>query len=179
MRKNLNRMILIVFATCLLGACSTVEKMKQQEAAKAKLYSENVPYSTRAFMSAAEEGNVKHLKLFLVAGMDVNVHDNGTALTSAVYGNNFDAVKLLIDNGADINEAAYWGTPLGIAAYKDYYKIAEFLIQNGADVNQVSKNDMTPLFNAVLMSGRSKIVALLLKHGQILTLNKKLQKKHL
>ena len=53
-------------------------------------------------MLVAEKGNIKHLKLFLEAGMDVNVHDNGTALTSAVYGNNFDAVKFLINNGANI-----------------------------------------------------------------------------
>ena len=165
MKGNMSRIVLIVFVACLFSACSTIKNTKQQEAAKAKLFAENIPYSIRTFMLEAEKGDVKHLKLFLEAGMDVDSHDNGTALTNAVYGNNLDAVKLLINRGADVNEAAYWGTPLGIASYKDYYKVAEFLIKNGANVNQVSRNDMTPLFNAVLMTGKTRIVELLLKCG--------------
>ena len=165
MNRTFGRIVVIALVTCFIGACSTFKDNQQEIAARTKLVNENVPFSTSAFMAAAKKGNVKVLKLFLEAGMDINVHDNGTALTYAVYADNIDSVKFLIDNGVDVNESAYWGIPLGIASYKDYYKIAELLIQNGADVNKVSRNGMSPLLNAVLMKGRSKIVALLLKNG--------------
>ena len=164
--KNFSKVILIILAACCFVACSTIKDTPKQGGAKAQLLNqENVPFSSLAFLSAAKKGNIKQLNLFLEAGMDVNVHNNGTALTCAVYGDHLESVKFLLENGADVNEAAYWGTPLGIASYKGYYKIAELLLKHGADVDIVSRNDMSPLFNAVLMKGRSKIVDLLLKNG--------------
>ena len=166
MKSKVGRIIFIVFIAGFLGGCNTCEKDAKQEVdAKAKLRSENVSFSSSAFMKAARKGNAKILKLFLEAGMDVNIIDNGTALTYAVYVDNIDSVKFLLDNGADVNQSAYWGTPLGIASYKDYYKIASMLIERGADVNEVSGNGLTPLLNAVLMTGRSRIVELLLDNG--------------
>ena len=167
MKEKFVRIIFIAFIACLLGACTTVDKNKQKRlaSAKAELRNENVPFSTSGFMEAARKDNEKILNLFLAAGMDINVHDNGTALTYAVYEDNIDSVKFLVAKGADVNESAYWGTPLGIASYKDYDDIAALLVKNGANVNEVSRNGMTPLLNAVLISGRSKIVELLLKNG--------------
>jgi uncharacterized protein len=165
MKKKFARVIFATFVTCFLVACPTFEDSKQKSSVKTKLRNENIPFSASAFMAAARKGDIKILKLFLEAGMDVNIHDNGTALTYAVYVNNIDSVKFLVDNGVDVNEASYWGSPLGIASYKDHYKIADLLIKSGANVNKVSRNGMTPLLNAVLMKGRSKIVELLLKNG--------------
>ena len=165
---NLWKCIIIACACVILGACASKEDPKitaAKNAAKFELRDGNISFSKPAFMDAAKNGNIKAMQLFLDAGMDVNAKDNGTALTYAVYANNIKSVKFLIEHHADVNESSYWGTPLGVASYKDFYDIAELLIHNGANVNEVSRNGMTPLFNAVLLTGKKDIVKLLLENG--------------
>ena len=55
----------------------------------------------------------------------------------AVQGNCKEAVRLLLDAGADINAKADnpWGTPLGIAAQEGNISLTEYLITRGADVD--------------------------------------------
>ena len=165
MRADLMKIISICSIVCLLGACSVMKSNKQQLTARVDLAEKDIPFTTFSFMSAAKKGDSKLLQLFIDAGMDVNIHDNGTALTYAAYGNNLDSVKLLIRNGADINEGGYWGNPLEIASFKGHYEIAETLISNGARVNYVSRDGMTPLFHAVQVKENNKIVDLLLQKG--------------
>lgn len=50
-------------------------------------------------------------------------------------------VKILIDNGANVNAKDSLGeTPLSVCAYKGYEKIAEILIRAGAHVNHEVDN---------------------------------------
>ena len=165
MKASFIKIIVIISIVGVIGACSVVNVNKQQYAARVDLAGKDIPFTTSSFMSAAKKGNAKQLQLFIDAGMDIDIHDNGTALTYAAFGNNIEAVKLLIKNGADVNEGGYWGNPLEIASYKGRYEIAEILINNGASINYVSRDGMTPLFHAVQVKENSKIVDLLLKNG--------------
>ena len=61
--------------------------------------------SEREFISSAKENNTKVLKKFLKSGIDLNCrhHYGWNALHAAVVNGSWDAVKLLVDNGADVN----------------------------------------------------------------------------
>lgn len=58
-------------------------------------------------------------------------------------------VKLLMDNGADVNHQAEDGiTPLMRACETSNYKVAKLLIENGSDVNAVDKESKSVLYHA-------------------------------
>ncbi|NGX27175.1 MAG: hypothetical protein K940chlam6_01108, partial [Chlamydiae bacterium] len=59
-----------------------------------------------------------------------------------------DCVKILLDNGANIDESGFMGTPLDIAAAKDNLNIVQLLLTYGATIDEgalysacESKND--------------------------------------
>jgi ankyrin repeat protein len=90
-----------------------------------------------------------------------------TELTRAALKNDIEAVKRLLETGADINEPneVYGNTPLMLAcSYPDRLKLVKFLLTHGADPNVRNPvNGETALFSAV--SNSKKYVKLLLKHG--------------
>ena len=67
--------------------------------------------------------------------MDINVNIDGTALIAATASKDLKMVKLLLDNGANVNETNYLGAALNAAVYVGNYDIAKTLIDHGADVN--------------------------------------------
>ena len=93
-------------------------------------------------IAAACYGNIKDLREFLSLGADINTltKDGYTPLMYSAIFNTPEAVKFLIDNGADVNYL-YDGesTLLMIAAceccYDDQGQIAAELIKSGADIN--------------------------------------------
>ena len=89
-----------------------------------------------------------------------------TPLHEAVKAKNFQDVKALILNGAEINaKDGRDETPLFHAVEKNLVLIVEFMLQNGADIE--AKNNVslrTPLYVASAM-GHLGIVKMLLKKG--------------
>jgi ankyrin repeat protein len=80
------------------------------------------------------------------------------------YATNESMLRLLLDNGADINTRSRGGgTWLHSAALVDYHK-AEMLLRHGADPNARDDDDETPLF-AAQQARRADIAELLLKNG--------------
>ncbi len=76
-----------------------------------------------------------------------------------------DGVKLLIEAGADLNQAADDGaTPLFIASQNGHNKVIAILVKAGADLNQATDDGATPLFIAS-QNGHSKVIAILVKAG--------------
>jgi len=76
-----------------------------------------------------------------------------------------EIVKLLIENGADINKSDNYGqTPLFIACQNGYLEIVKLLIENGADINKSNNNGKTPLFIAREYQ-RFEITAVLIENG--------------
>jgi ankyrin repeat protein len=78
---------------------------------------------------------------------------DGGALTALVYAartGSVDAVRALVEGGADVNQTTRYGwSPLLAATQNSNYQVAKFLIEHGANVNLANKGGWTPLYLAV------------------------------
>ncbi len=87
--------------------------------------------------------------------------NNKTILMYAVWVGNTDAVKYLIDKGADINAQDTGGaSALHLAAWKGHTPIALYLIDKGASTTMMSKEGMTPLDIAMMRENREIMEAI-------------------
>ena len=89
---------------------------------------------------AIEAKNLSKVKrLISDPKVDINAKnkDGYKPLHRAVIQNDLEMIRLLIENGADVNskEDKYGATPLIVAAQLDHPEIAKLLIENGADIN--------------------------------------------
>lgn len=89
---------------------------------------------------------------------------NGSILWWASYSGQIDTVKLLIQNGADVNLYDDNSSPLMATSKKE---IAEMLIKNGADVNFQREFDgqTVLIFHSYVGSNDKDIIELLIKNG--------------
>ena len=109
----------------------------------------------------------KNIDKFLPQNVDVNskLSNSNTSLIDAVWYQDFQAVKVLVEKGANIDKKQGDGiTPLMFAVEKGNLEIAEYLINKGADVNSRAKNKNTPLIIATF-HGQDECVELLIKNG--------------
>jgi len=109
----------------------------------------------------------KNIDKFLPQNIDVNskLSNSNTSLIEAVWYQDFQAVKVLVEKGANIDKKQGDGiTPLMFAVEKGNLEIAEYLINKGADVNSRAKNKNTPLIIATF-HGQDECVELLIKNG--------------
>ncbi|WP_406655755.1 ankyrin repeat domain-containing protein [Methanolobus sp. ZRKC2] len=129
-------------------------------------------------------GNLEITRLFINSG--ANIHASGevgtpllvaaSSLHDLGYTSNWDEIesekvkiiKLLIENGADVNVINSEGeTPLHLAAGSGSLKIVKLLIENGGDVNALDNKMNTPL-HFVVEYGEyrdEEVVKLLLGNG--------------
>jgi ankyrin repeat protein len=106
--------------------------------------------------NSAEEGVV-----------DVNHRnaDGSTPLQWAVYENDADEVRRLLEAGADVAAANHYGaTPMGLAAEVAHTEILGLLLDAGADVDSPNPDDQTALM-LVARTGKLDAAELLLAHG--------------
>jgi len=119
---------------------------------------------------AAATGQTERLQELIAADPSlVNSHafDGFTPLGLAVFFGHPEAVKLLLDAGADVNlpsRESMKVTPLASASAARQLEIARVLIEHGANVNARAANDFTPLHEAAA-SGKLDFAQLLLEHG--------------
>jgi len=85
----------------------------------------------------------------IVAGL---VGAGGGALTPLIFAareGTIDTAKVLLDGGANVNQASEYGwTALLTATNNRNYKLAKYLIERGADVNIANKGGWTPIYLA-------------------------------
>lgn len=102
------------------------------------------------------------------------ISDDGfTALHLAVYAEQEDAARVLIERGADVNVRST-GTiarvpPLGTAAFVRSVPLARLLLDAGADVDGQEEGGFTALHSAA-QNGDDALVCLLLERGADATL---------
>lgn len=92
------------------------------------------------FVRAAGEGREEVVKLYLRAGMPINVQGDNkyTAIAEAANSGELRVLQLLCDNDADPEiRTAGGNTALWMAAYTSNFEAIRLLVQSGADVNAI------------------------------------------
>jgi ankyrin repeat protein len=120
-----------------------------------------------ALHKAVQAGDLDQMKQLISEGSELDLATNldgmtdVTAIHIATIYNLPDAVKLLIDSGADIEAKAYEDfTPLHTAVYEGHADMVTLLLDNGADKTAKTEHSQTPLDIAVELENRT-IIALL------------------
>ena len=92
-------------------------------------------------------------------------YHNQISVYTASKNGQIDIVRMLLDNGSDVNERDnYCQTALAVASRNGELKVAEFLIERGANVNFRNVDGQTSLHSAI-QAGNFDIVQLLLDHN--------------
>ena len=139
---------------------SLVEEVRTPEEARAALDSLGIDYTERAFLTAARDGDLDVVKLFVWAGMSVNATNRGgfTALLSAAAYGRLEVVKYLVGSGAAVDARTNNGfTALHRAAWSGHLDVVEFLVGSGLAVDAMTNNGRTPRALAVSCSTNSHL----------------------
>ena len=107
------------------------------------------------FIKAVEENNRELVLLFIKAGINMaapakSPHFETTAMEEAIKAGHADMVKLMIENGLDVNSARRRGDPpLALAVRQGRNEIVKLLLKAGASVKRAKPRDEPVLFTAV------------------------------
>lgn len=119
------------------------------------------------FAQAIGEGNLKIVKKYVDAGVDVNVsYFAWPPLLMAASKNQFELVKYFAEHGANLDYAHPVNklTAFHHAAYNNNEAMLKFLADKGADVNKKMRGDVD-IIRAMMDSGNEKIVVFLKSLG--------------
>jgi uncharacterized protein len=129
------------------------------------------PDEQLSVFEAAAFGRVARLGRLLAADRSAarGFSDDGfTALHLAVFADQEEAARILIENGADVNACSTGPVarvpPLGTAAFVRSVSLARLLLDAGADVNGQGEGGFTPL-HAAAENGDAELVRELLNRG--------------
>lgn len=128
-----------------------------------------VGYSTAAWSDdrlhkAAHSGDIKAVKTLLQNTVDPDERDafGGTALHAAMFQQNTDIIRLLIEHGFDVNAQGRSNgyTPLHDAVWANNLEAVNILLQHGAKTDIRAKDGLTPHEKA-MQDGKTEIAAYL------------------
>ncbi len=127
-----------------------------------------------ALAGAAKTGRLETARTLLLLGADADTPDeNGVCpLNYAAFGDRAEIAKLLLENGARVNQTIGGSTPLDFAVARGSVEAARILIDYGADVRRVYPDGRTPLHIAVA-NGHFTTVELLIDRGADLAIKDK------
>ena len=129
---------------------------------------EKSSWGASALIYASEKGNINIMQYLIDNGIDVNgkADDNGdTPLLWAVTGKNpYEASKLLIENGADVNATNDGGVAPATILAGSVPKVVKLLKDNGADLDTKFANGDPPIAIAASV-GNLEIVKALVENG--------------
>lgn len=121
----------------------------------------------KTLFDVAYDGNEELAKILIKEGVNINTIINSlfeTPLFIAVKRNKKNIVKLLLENGADVNSENIYGlTPLYYAISDNNVEIVELLVKSGANINIEDFSGRSPLYYASLKDNQ-KIIELLKKY---------------
>jgi ankyrin repeat protein len=121
-------------------------------------------YPPTAIINAAYKGDVEMVKKILATRPDPSVRDacGGTALHDAIFQDNLEVIKLLLDYGFDINATVPSNgyTPLHYCVWAGNLPALKLLLAYQADKSIKAKDGLTPLEKATKDGKREFILAL-------------------
>ena len=94
-----------------------------------------------SFVQATMDGNLGRMRWLHFAGAKINARSSlGNPLFLAASEGKLDAVRYLLDEGANVNSReSSGGTPLAEAAYYGHADVIKELLLRGADINAISQ----------------------------------------
>jgi ankyrin repeat protein len=117
-----------------------------------------------AILNAAYKGDTEMVKLILATNPDPDIRDNfgATALHEAIFESNLEVIRLLLDNGFDVNAQVPSNgyTPLHYAVWLNKPEAVRLLLSYNADKNIKDKKGFTPLEKATKEGKRDLVIAL-------------------
>lgn len=118
------------------------------------------------FYAAIRNNDLTRLKSLVRGGADVNVPDRlgETPLMYAAVAGSPEAMKFLLDQGADSNAQSQSGATALIWSATDLAKV-RLLLDHGANVNAATKRKRTALLVAAMSDRSAPIVRLLIARG--------------
>ena len=129
---------------------------------------EKSSWGASALIYASEKGNINIMQYLIDNGIDVNgkADENGdTPLLWAVTGQNpYEASKLLIENGADVNATNNSGVAPATILAGSVPEVVKLLKDNGADLDTKFTDDDPPIAIAASV-GNLEIVKALVENG--------------
>jgi ankyrin repeat protein len=136
----MKKSIVLFCALCFLSGVPVFAQEENEEPP--------VQYPPNAIINAAYRGDVEMLRILLRTEHDKDFRDplGGTALHVAIFGSNLEVIRLLLDNGFDVNaKSRYNGyTPLHYCVWVNNSAAARILILYNADRNIRDNNGQTP-----------------------------------
>ncbi|CAD8079248.1 unnamed protein product [Paramecium primaurelia] len=116
-------------------------------------------------MLAAQYGRTHNVELLVSNNISGKNKEGNAAIHLACFGGHLETVKILLQNGAQINQPGQFRmTPLIIASAYGHYDLVKYLIDQGAKVISKDKYGRTSCAMAA-RNGNVKILSLLLYHG--------------
>ena len=151
----------------VVGAAST-GNMENLMFVLKKLDANKIPRTIldEAMNGAAQNNSLEMIRLLLKPGASANGKSNSwPPIYIAIEHGHPEVVKLLVDNGANVNEQFFeHGTPLMFAVKYDFPDLVEYFLEHGADVHGKSIYGLTALHVAA-KTGNVTIMKRLLAAG--------------
>ncbi len=114
---------------------------------------------------AARSGDVDKLVELLDGGAPVDEAGAAHPLHFASMSGQFEAARILIERGANVDADSALGTPLSVAAGRKHTDIVELLLTHGADPTAVGGRDQRTPLHAAAHAGAIDVVRILLDNG--------------
>ncbi len=137
--------------------------------------------ATKKLRSALEKKDYKTMRDLLTLGADIEDKDNAcktTCLQYAAHVGDLDAVTMLLNNGARVdNLASNQASALLFSVEKGHYEIAEMLLKFKSDPNLAESCDGFSPVHTCAHTGRIDIMELLIKYNANV-FQKTLKKRH-
>lgn len=124
------------------------------------------PDPSTALLEAAEAGDLAGVNNMLARGaaVDARNYKGWTSLILAVKAGNAEMVRVLVENGADVNTrstSAMGSTVLCFAAETNNAQVIRELLKHGVQINATSGNGLTALYVAAIHGNKETAEALL------------------
>ena len=133
---------------------------RSPEEARSELSERSIPYSQRSFVTYAQNGDLDVVRLFVEAGMDVNVQPYSSSVAHIAETTQDDLVAVWFPQPGDEDN----NTALMKAAGQGHIEVVRFLVEQGADLHIRNRQEQDALMLAAA-GGHLAVATFLIDSG--------------